>query len=47
MDDNKKLSIKEYREALYLEITKKYESKNENKFENKFENSFKTNDILQ
>ncbi|CAK87643.1 unnamed protein product (macronuclear) [Paramecium tetraurelia] len=45
MDDNKKFSIKEYREALYLQISKKYETKFENKFEtkyeNKFENSFK------
>ena len=34
MDDNKKFSIKEYREALYLEISKKYDTKYENKFEN-------------
>jgi len=46
MNDNKKFSIKEYREALYLEITKKYDSKNENKIENKFENSLKANDVL-
>ncbi|CAD8045125.1 unnamed protein product [Paramecium primaurelia] len=47
MNDNKKFSIKEYREALYLEITKKYDQKNENKIENKFENSLKANDVLQ
>ncbi|CAD8084140.1 unnamed protein product [Paramecium sonneborni] len=41
MDDNKKFSIKEYREALYIEITKKYENKYETKYENKFENSYK------
>ncbi|CAD8180023.1 unnamed protein product [Paramecium pentaurelia] len=38
MDDNKKFSIKEYREALYIEISKKYETKYENKFENSFKN---------
>ncbi|CAD8119764.1 unnamed protein product [Paramecium sonneborni] len=43
INDNKKFSIKEYREALYQEITKKYDSKNENKFEN----SLKTNDNHQ
>ena len=38
MDDNKKFSIKEYRDALYLEISKKYETKFDNKFENSLKN---------
>jgi mitogen-activated protein kinase 15 len=44
MDDNKKFSIKEYREALYQEITKKYDNKYDNKCDSKFENTMKNSD---